>query len=81
MAWQKVELDGMKLAAREPIKSRGGRDGTFFHLEAGEGQGKTAYLVALFVTPAKIYTVKATGPAEGMAADVDALKRAMASLT
>ena len=78
--YQKVDLDGMKLVKREPIKSAGGADGTLFHFESGEGQAKIAYLVALYVTPMRISTIEATGPAEPIAGDLEKLRKSMLSL-
>lgn len=80
VAYQKVDIDGMKLAKRESIRSKGGHDGVLFHFEAGEGQSKTAYLVALYVTPMRIYTIEATGPAKAVAKDLDKLRRSMLSM-
>jgi hypothetical protein len=60
--YQKVTLDGMKLAAREDIKAKNGLEGVLFNLESGEGQGRYTYLLALYVTPRNIYTVEAGGP-------------------
>ncbi|MFQ5410700.1 MAG: hypothetical protein ACE5EC_00315 [Phycisphaerae bacterium] len=80
IAYQKVDIDGMKLAKRESIRSQGGRDGVLFHFEAGEGRVKTAYLVALYVTPMRIYTVEATGPEDAVAKDMDKLRRSMLSM-
>ncbi len=78
--YQKVDIDGMKLARRESITSAGGTEGVLFHFEEGEGQGKTAYLLALYVTPARIHTIEATGPADALAADMDKLVASMKSL-
>ena len=77
---QKVDIDGMKLAKRETISSKKGLDGTLFQFEAGEGQTKTIYLVALYVTPLKIYTVEATGPAKALTEDMNVLRKAILSL-
>ena len=55
-------------------------DGKLFNLESGEGRGKRTYLLAVYVTPMRIYTVEATGPAEEMARDLDKLKASMQSL-
>jgi hypothetical protein len=78
--YQKVDLDGMKLAARENIRSEAGLDGVLFHFESGEGQGRQAYLVALYVTPRRIYTIEATGPGEAISEDTDKLRQSMLSL-
>ncbi|HVP12755.1 MAG TPA: hypothetical protein VMV94_16390 [Phycisphaerae bacterium] len=78
--YQKVDLDGMKLVKRESIKSKGGLDGVLFNFEAGEGQAKITYLVALYVTPMKIYTVEATGPTKTITEDLDKLRASMVSL-
>ncbi len=78
--YQKVDIDGMKLAKREEITAANGLDGTLFQFESGEGQGKIAYWVALYVTPSKIHTVEATGPADAIAEDRDLLRTAMLSL-
>lgn len=76
---QKVTLDGLRLAGREEIRSAAGRDGVLFTFELGEGQGKVTYLVALFVSPARICTVEAGGPAGLVAADLPKLRAAMLS--
>ncbi len=78
--YQKVDVDGMKLAAREDIEFDDGHRGVLFQFEAGEGQGKVIYLVALHVTPSRIHTVEATGPAEAIAADSEALRKSILSL-
>ncbi len=78
--YQKVDIDGMKLAKRESITSAGGTDGVLFLFEEGEGQSKTAYLLALYVTPARIHTIEATGPADALAPDMDKLVVSMKSL-
>lgn len=78
--YQKVDIDGMRLAARDKITSNSGTDGVLFNFESGEGQGKTTYLVALYVTPMRIYTIEATGPAESIAKDMDKLKASMQSI-
>ncbi len=77
---QKVGIDGMKLAAKDAIKSKSGLDGALFNFESGEGQAKISYLVALYVTPVRIYTIEATGPAKALAEDMDKLKASMQSL-
>jgi hypothetical protein len=77
---QKVDLDGMRLAGRESIQSKRGRDGVLFNFESGEGQGKVTYLVGLFVTPQRIYTVEAGGPADIVAQDMDKLRAAVQSV-
>ena len=77
---QKVDLDGLRLAAREAIRSNSGRDGVLFNFELGEGQGKVAYLIALYVTPHEICTVEAGGPADMMSQDMDKLRAAMSSV-
>lgn len=74
---QKVDLDGMRLAGREEIRSTRGVDGVLFNFETGEGQGKISYLLAVYVTDWKIYTVEATGPAEQIKKDMDNLRAAM----
>jgi hypothetical protein len=77
---QKVDLDGMRLAGREDIKSAGGLEGVLFNFETGEGEGKVTYLVALFVTPQKIHTIEAGGAAAAIAGDIDKLRTAMLSV-
>jgi hypothetical protein len=77
---QKVDLDGLRLAGRENIKAKSGLDGVLFNFELGEGQGKVTYLVALFVTPQKIYTVEAGGPADIIAEDMEKVRQAMLSV-
>ena len=78
--YQKVDLDGMKLAGKEPIKSKSGLDGVLLNFEAGEGQAKTTYLVGLYVTPMRIYTVEATGPTKAITEDLEKLRVSMRSL-
>lgn len=77
---QKVDIDGMKLAGRDSLKSQSGLEGVLFRFESGEGQGKTAYLLALYVTSWKIYTIEATGPAESIAKDLDKLRASMQTI-
>lgn len=77
---QKVDLDGLRLAGRDPIKSDSGLPGILFDFELGEGQGKVTYLVALYVTPREIYTVEAGGPTDVIAPDLEKLRKAMLSL-
>jgi hypothetical protein len=74
---QKVDLDGLKLVARESVKNKSGQDGTFFHFETGEGQGKLAYLITLYVTPLKVFTFEAAGGAAAIDKDMAKLKTAM----
>ena len=74
---EKVDVDGMSLAAREPIKSAKGLDGVLFQFETGEGQGQITYLVALYVTPSRILTVEAAGSSDAIAKDLDNIKAAM----
>lgn len=76
---QKVDLDGMRLAGRESIKSTRGRDGVLFQFEFGKGQGKATYLVALYVTPQRICTIEAGGPAAAIAEDLPKLREAILS--
>jgi hypothetical protein len=78
--YQKVDIDGMKLAKKESIKSKSGLDGVLFDFEAGEGQAKISYLVALYVTPMKIYTVEATGPTKAITEEREKLRTSMLSL-
>jgi len=77
---QKVDLDGMRLAGREDIKSAGGLDGVLFNFETGEGEGGVTYLVALYVTPPKIYTIEAGGAADAIAEDMGKLRAAILSM-
>jgi hypothetical protein len=77
---QKVDLDGLHLAGRESIKSTAGREGVLFNFETGEGQGKVTYLIALYVTPQRIFTVEAGGPAEIVAQDMEKLRTAILSV-
>ena len=79
VAYQKVDVDGMQLASSEPIKGKIGQEGVLFNFESGEGQAKTTYLVALYVTPSRIYTIEATGPTSELAKDMDKLRKAMTS--
>lgn len=77
--YQKVDVDGMQLASSEPIKGKSGQEGMLFNFELGEGQAKTTYLVALYVTPSTIYTVEATGPTTELEKDMVKLRAAMTS--
>jgi hypothetical protein len=77
---QKADLDGLCLAGRESVKSESGLDGVLFNFELGEGQGKVAYLIALYVTPRRIYTVEAGGPADLVAQDREKLRKALLSV-
>jgi hypothetical protein len=77
---QKVDLDGLRLAGRDAIKSGSGLPGVLFNFEVGEGQGKVTYLVALYVTPRQIYTVEAGGPTDIISPDLEKLRKAMFSL-
>jgi hypothetical protein len=77
---QKVDLDGLRLAGRDAIKSDSGLPGVLFNFELGEGQGKVTYLVALYVTPRQIYTVEAGGPNDIISPDLEKLRKAMLSL-
>ena len=76
---QKVDVDGMRLAGRESIKSASGLEGVLFNFEIGEGQGKVTYLVALYVTPQRIYTIEAGGAADALGEDLDGLRKAILS--
>lgn len=78
--YQKVDLDGMKLADRQELKSNSGLAGTLFNFETGEGRGKITYLVGLYVTPMRIYTIEATGPAESLAPELPRIKESMQSV-
>ena len=77
---QKVDLEGMKLAARDAIRSDAGLDGTLFQFELGEGQGKTAYWIALWVSGRRIMTVEAALPVELSADEAEAIKKSMRSV-
>ncbi|MCC7290750.1 MAG: hypothetical protein IT449_01665 [Phycisphaerales bacterium] len=77
---QKVDIDGMKLAAREAIRSDAGLDGTLFQFELGEGPGKTGYWVALWVSGRRILTVEAALPAEIAAEEAEAIRKSMRSV-
>ncbi len=74
---QKVDIDGLKLIAREAIKNKEGLEGTFFHFETGEGQGRVAYLITLYVTSLKVFTFEAAGGAESIGEDLAKLRTAM----
>ena len=76
---QKVDLDGMRLAGREAIKSNSGRDGVLFQFELGQGQGRVTYLVALYVSSQTICTIEAGGPADAIAEDLPKLREAILS--
>ncbi|MBI4567960.1 MAG: hypothetical protein HY719_06125 [Planctomycetes bacterium] len=78
--YQKVERDGMKMAARDAIKFRTGEPGTLFTFESGEGAGRMLYLVAVQVTPRRIATVEAAGPAADMENDREKLRAAVETL-
>ncbi len=77
---QKVDLDGLRLAGRESIKSDKGLDGVLFNFELGEGQGKVTYLTALYVTPQRISTVEVGGPADMVTQDLEKLRKAILSV-
>lgn len=77
---QKVVLDGMKLAAREDLRTQNGQDGRLFTFELGEGQGKLTYLVGVFVRRDRITVVEAGGPAEHFASDLPAIRAAIQTL-
>ena len=77
---QKVDLDGMRLAGRDAIESHSGLAGVLFDFELGEGQGRITYLVALYVTPQRIYTVEVGGPADAVAEDTAKLRQAILSV-
>ncbi len=70
----------MRLANRESIKSKRGLNGVLLSLETGTGQAKLSYLVALYVTPWRIHTIEATGPANLLDADRQKLRTAILSL-
>lgn len=76
---QKVDVDGMRLVGRREIRSRSGLSGVLFTFEIGEGQNRLAYLVALYVTPERVYTIEAAGLADAIAADTDKLRQSMES--
>lgn len=76
---QKVDLDGMTLAGRESMRSKDDVEGVLFHFESGEGAATLTYLVALYVTPARVVTIEAAGQAAILAPDLPALKTSMAS--
>jgi len=69
----------MRLAGRESIKSASELDGVLFSFELGEGQGKVTYLVALYVTPQRIYTIEAGGAADALGEDMEKLRKAILS--
>ena len=77
---QKVDVDGLRLASRESIQSQRGLAGVLFQFELGEGQGKAAYLVALYVTPQRIYTIEAGGMTEAVTPELPKLRQALESL-
>lgn len=77
--YQKVTLDGMKLAARDSLKSSDGVEGTLFDFRSGEGDGQLAYLIGLYVTAEKVHVIEAAGPASAVEADHEKLRTAMAS--
>lgn len=70
---QKTVVDGMRLVERSALRSDNGRDGTLFVFENGEGDGRVAYWVALFVTPDRIRTVECVGPSEGLQTERETL--------
>jgi hypothetical protein len=77
---QKVQLDGLKLVGREEIRSERGLAGTLFTFELGTGQARLLHLIALYVTPQRIYTVEAAGPAPLIEEQRDTLLAALRSL-
>lgn len=77
---QKVDVEGMKLVAREAVRTDRGQDGTLFQFELGEGQRRTAYWVAVFAKGFTITTVEVAGSSEGVALEADALKTSIRSL-
>lgn len=76
----KVDLDGYRLEGRSAIKTGGGMDGTLFELRTGSGLSEYTYLIAVFVTPKKIYTVEAAGPTEQIKPDLPKIRDAIATL-
>jgi len=78
--YQKATLDGLKPIGRETVRSERGLDGTLLTFESGEGQGKMTYLVALFVTPSRIHTIEAAGPAVDLKTDMEKLRKSILSL-
>ena len=77
---QKVDLDGFRLAVRESIKSNQGLDGVLFNFELGEGQGQVMYLVGLYVTPQRIFTVEVGGATDALTGDMENMRKAILSV-
>ncbi len=78
---QKVDLDGMTLAGRQAIRSKDDVEGVLFQFESGQGASTLTYLIALYVTPARIVTIEAAGSAELLSADLPAIKESITSAT
>lgn len=74
---QKVDLDGLRLHAREDLRTAGGRDGVLFEFSVGSGQGELRYLVGMYVRPDRIHLLEAGGAAAEIAKDRDKLVAAM----
>lgn len=77
---QKVDVDGMKLASRDPIRTEAGVDGTLFRFDVGEGQSMTGYWVAVFVHERKVTTVEVAGPASALSEEAEVLKKSVQSV-
>lgn len=76
---QKVDLDGMKLLAREDLRNGSGRPGVLFEFSIGVGQGEVRYLVGMYVLAERIHLLEAAGPAVNIEQDRPKLKAAMES--
>jgi hypothetical protein len=77
---QKVDLDGMKLTARDDLKSNAGADGVLLRFESGEGQGRLVYLIGLFVSRMNLSVIEATGPADELEKDMPKLKESILTI-
>src|SRR5262249_42619138 len=76
----KIDLDGYRLNAREDIATRSGLAGKLFDPRTGNGASEYTYLIALFVTPQRIYTVESAGPTQQLAPDLPGIRDAILSL-
>jgi hypothetical protein len=80
VAHQKVDIDGYRLLSRDEIEAESGIKGTLFEFETGAGPGRYLYLVALFVSPSRIRTVEAGGPADQLQPDLGEIRKSIRTL-
>lgn len=73
---QKTQFDGMRLTARDPVRSDAGVGGVLFQFESGDGPARLQYWVALFVTESRIITFEAGGAADKIGPEAAAIRRA-----